>query len=297
MSTEHIPVLLQEVIEGLSIHAGDTVVDATVGGGGYTKALCDVVGSKGKVIGFDVEQQALDRAKIHVSACPCEHTFVQTNFRDVDTTLENLGITEIDAIVFDLGISSFHLESSGRGFTFLSDEPLSMTLTDTVSDDQTTAQDVVNGWAEESIADVLYGYGEERYARRIAKAIVEVRQQKPIETTQQLVQVIESAVPASYRRGKIHPATRTFQALRIAVNDELGSLTEALPKAYSLLRKGGRMAVVSFHSLEDRLVKQFFKHCSAVGATAITKKPIIPTETEKKHNPRSRSAKLRILQK
>lgn len=293
----HIPVLLQEVIDGLSVLSGDVVVDATVGGGGYTRALCERVGANGTVIGFDQDGDAIERAKKTLSDVTCTLHLVHANFRNADAELARLGIARIDGAAFDLGFSSLQLEESGRGFSFLRDEPLSMTLQTDPEHIAFTARDIINDWAEEDIANVIFGYGEERYARRIAKALVSARQAHPIETTGQLVEVIKSAVPGRYRTGAIHPATRTFQALRIAVNDELNALKEGLEKTFSLLSPGKRIAVVSFHSLEDRIVKEFSKQKEADGAVRITKKPIVPQDEEIRNNPRSRSAKLRILQK
>lgn len=293
----HIPVLLQEVIDGLLVAPGDTVVDATVGGGGYTRALCERVGTHGTVIGFDQDGDAIEQAKKELSDVPCTLHLIHANFRNIDTELARVGITQIDGAAFDLGFSSLQLEGSGRGFSFLRDEPLSMTLQTDPEHIAFTARDIINEWTEEDIANVIFGYGEERYARRIAKAVVEIRQTHPIETTGRLVEVIKSAVPGRYRTGAIHPATRTFQALRIAVNDELGALKEGLEKTFLVLKSGKRIAVVSFHSLEDRIVKEFSKQKEVSGALRITKKPIVPQDEEVRNNPRSRSAKLRILQK
>ncbi len=297
MSTLHVPVLLQTVIDGLSIEDGNIIVDATVGGGGYMKAFCERVGKSGHVIGFDEDDAALTRAKEACAHALCTTTFVHKNFRNMKEALMDLGITSVDGIAFDLGVSSFQIEDSGRGFSFLRDEPLAMTLSENPATRPFTAEDIVNRWEEEVIANVIFGYGEERYARRIAKAIVEVRKKSPITTTGQLVEIIKNATPARYAHGPIHPATRTFQALRIAVNDELGALTEGLAAAYEMVKPGGRIVAVSFHSLEDRIVKNFFRERALEGATVITKKPLTPTFEEQRQNPRSRSAKLRILQK
>lgn len=293
----HIPVLLQEVIDGLAIASGDTLVDATVGGGGYTRALCEKVGGKGVVVGFDQDGDAITRAQALLVDVPCTLHLVCANFREMRAELQKLGIQHIDGAAFDLGFSSIQLEESGRGFSFLADEPLTMALATDEKKVPFTARDIVNEWDEEDIANVVFGYGEERYARRIAKAIVAAREGEPIETTAQLVAVIKDAVPGRYRTGAIHPATRTFQALRIAVNDELNALKEGLEAAYEMLSPGKRIAVVSFHSLEDRIVKEFSKEKEKDGAVRVTKKPITPSDEEIRNNPRSRSAKLRILQK
>jgi len=293
----HIPVLLHEVIGGVRAVPGMVVLDATVGGGGYTKALGNAVGKSGTVIGLDRDGRtlAMVREKLDV---PCTLFLEQEDFRNLDLVLERLGIPNIDGATFDLGLSSLQLEESGRGFSFLRDEPLQMTFADVSETAAFTAADVVNTWKEEDIANVLFGYGEERYARRIAKEIVTTREKTPIEMTSVLVDCVKRAVPGRYRNGKIHPATKTFQALRIAVNDELNALSEGLQKAYTALATGGRMAVVSFHSLEDRIVKQYFRaRAEDENATIITKKPIVPTREEERVNPRARSAKLRILEK
>lgn len=293
----HIPVLLHEIIEGLEIQKGDVVLDGTVGGGGYTKALCDQVGEKGTVIGLDQDGTTLAQTRQKLEKTECTLHLVRSNFRNLDSVLESLAISNIDGLVFDLGLSSLQLEESGRGFSFLKDEPLYMTFSETPETSLFTAGDIINSWEEETIANIIFGYGEERYSRRIAKAIVQHRERHPIQTTKELAEIIKDAVPAVYRRGPIHPATRTFQALRIAVNDELEALSEGLSKGYEALAPKGRMVIVSFHSLEDRIVKNFYKEKSLQGSTILTKKPIVPTLEEQKHNPRSRSAKLRILEK
>ncbi len=293
----HIPVLLHEAIEGLQITEGNIVVDGTVGAGGYTRALCQAVGETGTVIGLDQDASALKavEAELHNSLCTLH--LVNSNFRHLDRVLRDLEIVNINAIVFDLGLSSLQLEESGRGFSFMKDEPLHMTFSETPEIMPFTAGDIVNTWKEEDIANVIYGYGEERYSRRIAHAIVSERKKAPISTTTELTRIIAEAVPAGYRNGPLHPATRTFQGLRIAVNDELNALSEGLSKGYAALKPGGRMAVVSFHSLEDRIVKEFFKARKGEGSTILTKKPIIPSYREQKGNSRSRSAKLRVLEK
>ncbi len=203
-----------------------------------------------------------------------------------------------DAIIFDLGVSSDQLENSGRGFSFLKDEPLLMTLKANSSPEDLTAKDVVNNWSEENLADIIYGYGEERWSRKIARGIVEARQNGEIRTTGELTGIVEKSVPVRYRKGRIHPATRTFQAIRIAVNDELRALEEGLTKGFEVLKKEGRMAVVSFHSLEDRVVKRFYQNKEREGeAKLVNKKPITPSGEEIRENRRSRSGKLRILEK
>ncbi|MDO8510136.1 MAG: 16S rRNA (cytosine(1402)-N(4))-methyltransferase RsmH [bacterium] len=294
----HTSVLLHEAIEGLAIKPGDVILDGTLNGGGHSAAICERFGEEVQVIGLDLDREAIERAKTKLANCNV--IIERSNFRNLSRVLDRHGIKNINKMLLDLGLSSDQLEVSGRGFSFRLDEPLLMTFKsekDLGSSDM-TARDIVNDWEEESIANVLYGYGEERFARRIARAIVEARKTGPIETTGELVRVIESAVPRGYRHGKIHPATRSFQALRIAVNDELGALREALAEGFSRLSSGGRVAIISFHSLEDRIVKNMFKDFSKSGqAILITKKPIIPSLEEVQINPRARSSKLRIVEK
>ncbi len=291
----HTSVLLQETIDGLALSAGKVAIDATTGGGGHTQALAQAVGPKGTVLAIDRDTDNIARARKRLTNLQAEIHFVLGNFRDIEALAQKAGITAADAIVFDLGWSSFHLDS-GRGFSFKQDEPLLMTYEATPSSETLTAKEIVNTWEEEHIADILYGFGEERFSRRIARAIAAARKEQSIETTGQLVAIIESAVPGWYKHGKIHPATRTFQALRIAVNDELEALERGLSGALSLLANSGRIAVISFHSLEDRIVKRFFKDKQADGWGEIcTKRPITASREEIQQNPRSRSAKLRIF--
>lgn len=290
---EHVSVLLKETIDGLAIKPGDVIFDGTLGSGGHTAEICACYGKDIQVFVTDKDADAIERSKKRLAGCNV--TFVEDSFRNVDKAV---GTGGIDKMLLDLGLSSNQFDESGRGFTFRKDEPLLMTMKKNPDESDITAREIVNEWAESSIADIIYGYGEETYARRIAKAIVEARKENPIETTRELTAIIEAAVPASYRRGRIHPATKTFQAIRIAVNDELGSLTEALTKGFALLHPKGRIAIISFHSLEDRIVKRFFKEKEKEGlAKVITKRPIVPTDEEIQANPRSRSAKLRIIEK
>jgi 16S rRNA (cytosine1402-N4)-methyltransferase len=294
----HIPVLVHEVVEGLAIAPDDIVLDCTVGSGGHSAALCQHLGPTGRLIGLDKDMDALRRATERLTPCPYPHALVQEDFRHLDQVLETLGITAVSKILFDLGMSSNQLEQSGRGFSFQRDEPLLMTFDDTVPAGALTAQHIVNTWREAALAEVLFSYGEERWARRIARTIVRARTQKVIATTGDLVAVIKQAVPSGRRDRRLHPATRTFQALRMAVNDELGALRAGLEHGFARLAPGGRMAVIAFHSLEDRIVKQFFRTMQAQqSATILTKKPLTPTLPEMRDNPRARSAKLRLLQR
>ncbi|GMQ95508.1 MAG: 16S rRNA (cytosine(1402)-N(4))-methyltransferase RsmH [Patescibacteria group bacterium] len=293
----HIPVLLKEVLSGLEIRSGETVLDATLGGGGHSTAICEIIGSGGTLVGLDQDSGALAAAKERLEKGACTVQLAQENFRDLDKALDKFGIGEIDKALFDLGMGTHQLEGSGRGFSFQKDEPLIMTFDPHPTENDLTAREIVNNWDEENIADILYGYGGERFARRIAKGIAKARKEGPIERTSELVEIIKKSVPAFYRKGKTHPATKTFQALRITANDEIGSLKEGLGKALRRLKKGGRVAVISFHSIEDRIVKIFFKEEAKSGEyKIITKKPIAPSRGEIAENPRARSAKLRIIE-
>jgi len=290
----HTAVLLHEVIEGLGNPR--VYLDGTLGGAGHALEMAKHAKGKLAIIGFDRDVTAIKRAQALLKGKADKVILEHTDFRNIDHVLNTHSIKEVDAILFDLGISSDELDMSGKGFSFLRDEPLFMTMGNP-KDHTFTAKDIVNTWEEETIADVIFGYGEERYARRIARTIVNYRQKKSIETTFELCEIIKMSVPGMYRHSKIHPATRTFQALRIAVNDELGALKTGLRAGYDRLASGGRMAVISFHSLEDRIVKDFNKARAIDGAIIITKKPITPSPEERAVNPRSRSAKLRILLK
>ena len=298
----HVSVLLQEVIQGLDLRAGDVVLDATLGGGGHTYAIAERVGNTGTVIALDADQAALDRSTDKLQTLSDKtgvHIILeQSNFRYIDVVLKKCAIETINKALFDLGLSSQEIEASGRGFTFRNNEPLLMTFASEILEDTLTARDIVNTWEEENIATILFAYGEERYAKRIARKITETREEKKIETTFDLVDIILKATPSAYHRMKIHPATRTFQALRMTVNDELGALKDGLYNAFEHLAPHGRIAVISFHSVEDRIVKHYFKQLIADGkAVGVTKKPITPTDAEIEKNPRSRSAKLRIISK
>lgn len=291
----HTPVLLQEVVDGLQTREGETILDATVGGGGHSEALCKAVGGKATLVCLDADEDALNRSKKRLAVCDCSFHFYQSNFRHLDTALQAFGIKSIHRALFDLGLSSEQLDESGRGFSFRGSELLAMTFAKDMGTDALTAERIVNEWDEENIAAILRSYGEERAARRIAGAIVRARGIKRITTTSELREIVLRTVP---RRGRTHPATRTFQALRMTVNDELGALTEGMEKAWSALAPRGRLAVISFHSLEDRLVKIFCRdRANESRGVRITKKPIIPTREEVLANPRARSAKLRIIEK
>jgi 16S rRNA (cytosine1402-N4)-methyltransferase len=293
-ASAHKPVLLQQTLLGLSLTEGDTAIDATAGGGGHSLALAEAIGVKGTLLAIDRDEENLARAKETLAGSLPQMHFALGNFREIDRFASEAGIAAADGILFDLGWSSDHL-LSGRGFSLQKSEPLLMTYEAHPDEKTLTAYEIVNTWDEANLADVIYGYGEETGSRRIARAICEARGKKPIETASELAEVIAQAVP---RRGKLHPATKTFQALRIAVNDELGSIEEALPKARALLSPEGRLAVISFHSLEDRIIKRTFKEWEEDGhGTIITKRPLTALREEEIENPRARSAKLRIFQK
>ena len=291
----HVPVLLKESIDDLNLKPGQVLLDGTLGGGGHSAYACKTYGVR--VIGLDLDLDAEDRARKAIGD-DAKLAFYNIGFQDLDQALQQEGIEQVDGIILDLGISSFQLDIAERGFSFRKDQPLLMTMKKDPTDEDTTASDIVNTWGEENLADIIYGYGEEKYSRRIAKGIVEARAIGEIKTTFDLVAIIEKSVPAVYRHGKIHFATRTFQALRIAKNNEIGNIEQGLAKGFEALKAGGRMSVISFHSLEDRIVKRFFiAQKDEDKATIITKRPLVPGEEEVRDNPRSRSSKLRILEK
>lgn len=287
-SVIHQPVLLQESVEGLNLKPGKILLDGTLGLGGHTRFALEMYPGLRAV--------GIDRDATHLKALGKElgiETKV-SNFAELDEALASLGVGKVDAILLDLGFSSDQLENAGRGLSFLREEPLDMRL----SGEGFTAADILNNWDVSAIELILKGFGEERYARRIAEGIGEFRRTKPFETTSELVAVIEASVPGAYRHGRINPATRTFQALRMAVNEELPNLEKGLARGFEALNPGGRFAVISFHSLEDRIVKNFFREKAQEGlGELITKKPLVASEAETAENPRSRSAKLRIIQK
>ncbi len=298
MSNMHIPVLLKETIDGLSLKKGDVYLDATIGGGGHAEEVWKRMGESVQVAGIDLDETALEIARNKLELAGCKPKLTLQSFRNIDKAVETLGIENPSKIVFDLGWNSMQVEEGERGFSFQKDEPLLMTFSRENNPEATTAYDIVNFWQEENIADIIYAYGEENFSRRIAKKIVEERAKGEIKSSLQLAEIVKYAVPIFYRFGKIHPATKTFQALRIAVNDELQSLKEGLEKAFNILQKDGRIAVISFHSLEDRIVKTFFRGLEEKEEVEIiNKKPITASEEELEKNRKSRSAKLRIVRK
>lgn len=294
----HIPVLLHESIEGLAIKQGGIYVDCTTNRAGHSYEIAKLLGKEGTLICFDLDQDALEEAKKKLGklkSAPTLH-FIHSNFRHLKETLKELNIKKVDGVLADLGLSSQELDSSGRGFSFRYDEPLQMTFDAHPTEDITTAYDIVNFWSESTIADILYGFADETYARRIARRIVEAREEGEIATTHRLVDIIASAVPFAYRHRKTHFATKTFQALRMAVNDELGSINDLISSLPDVLEPGGRAAIITFHSTEDRIVKQGLRNLGEI-LKPITKKAIIPQEEELQTNPRARSAQLRIVER
>ncbi len=285
----HVPVLLEESIQSLDLHAGDVVVDGTFGGGGHSGALlaaCPDI----TLICVDLDESAKERFEASVLAQKA--LFVQSNFKDADVILAAALKDHADKVLLDLGTSTFQLLRDDRGFSFNTDTPLRMTFAHAGSHTGITAWDIANEWEETSIADVIYAYGEDRASRKIARTIVEARMQGPIDTAKQLADIILAAIP---KNSRTHPATKTFQAFRIVVNDELAVITQALDAWWARMRPGGRISVITFHSLEDRVVKQWMK--ARIDAQHITKKPLPPSRQEQLSNPRSRSAKLRTIQK
>lgn len=299
LSFRHTPALRAEVVAGLAPRSGGRYVDGTLGGGGHAAAILEASAPDGVLLGIDADPAALAAAGAQLAPFAARVALVHGNFRDLARLARTAGFDAIDGLLLDLGVSSHQLDTPERGFSFLADAPLDMRLDPTGG---TTASDMVNQASEGELADIIYRYGEERGSRKIARTIVEARRKVRIETTGALAEIVTRALGG--RHGKIHPATRTFQALRIAVNRELESLEAALPQAVELLKPGGRLAVISFHSLEDRTVKLFFRAESGYGGASgpvrlriITKKPITAEDAEIRANPRARSAKLRIAER
>ncbi len=298
MTVRHIPVLLKEVLESLNLSKGKFIVDGTIDGGGHAREIISKIMPGGSFLGIDLDIDLLEKIKESFmkdfSGHKCDIRVEWGNYKDLDYILEQNHLGKPDGILLDLGFSSFHLDDSGRGFTFQKDERLDMRydMTSGIS-----AAEAVNSTDERVLADMIWKFGEERFSRQIAKAIAQSRRKNRIETTSQLAEVVAGAVPAFYRKGRINPATKTFQALRIYVNDELRNLSEFLQKVPTLVAKGGIVSIISFHSLEDRIVKNAFADFKKEGlAKIITKKPITASREEVARNPKSRSAKLRVLE-
>jgi len=296
---KQVPVLLGEVLAGLAPRAGGRFVDGTLGGGGHAAAVLEASAPDGRLLGIDADPAALAAARARLAAFGERVRLAHGNFRDLGRLAHEYGFDSVDGVLLDIGVSSHQLDTPERGFSFTADARLDMRLDPTSGE---TAADLVNDTPEGELADLIYRYGEERGSRRVARFIAEARRKRPIETTGELAELVARALGG--RHGKIHPATRTFQALRIATNRELESLETTLPQAVELLAEGGRLAIISFHSLEDRIVKLFFRAESGYGGSQqparlqiITKKPIEASEQEARANPRSRSAKLRVAEK
>ena len=310
MEFKHTSVLFNECINGLAIKPDGIYVDGTLGGGGHASGICQNLSKNGTLIGIDRDRDALEAAEKRLAEHECKKYFVQSNYSDIKEVLEELEIEKIDGALLDLGVSSFQLDNPERGFSYMHDAPLDMRMS---QDDDFTAYDVVNDYDAKELTEVIRKYGEERWASRIADFVVKARKTKPIETTSELVDVIKAAIPAAARRTGPHPAKRTFQAIRIEVNDELGQLERAVDEFCDVLAPGGRLCIISFHSLEDRIVKEIINKrinpctcpkefpvcvCGKVGdIKKSSNKPILPSEEELENNPRARSAKLRIAEK
>lgn len=310
MNYQHISVLLDECLENLKIKPDGVYVDCTLGGAGHSLEIANRLSTQGQLIGFDQDELAIETAKKRLACMKAKVVLIRDNFVNLKKALYYQGFEEIDGILFDLGFSSYQVDNEKRGFSYQTDAELDMRMDQR---QKLTAKYIVNFWREEELRQLIRDYGEEKWASRIAQFIVKKRAYQSINTTEELVQVIKAAIPASARRAGPHPAKRTFQALRIAVNDELNILKSALKSAIDLLKPGGRICVISFHSLEDRIVKQFYKDsardcicpkdlpvcvCNLKPTLkVITKKPITPGESELKVNPRARSALLRVAEK
>ena len=300
----HETVLLREAVDGLDVQPGDVVVDGTIGGAGHFSLLYSALGEHGTLIGIDADDEAITRAEAAITeaqgarsagtgAASPRLVLANDNFRNLGAILDQNGIEKVDRALFDLGWRGYHL-SRGRGFSFQTHEPLLMTY-GTPAEGESAAE-LLNSAPEAELADLIYQYGEERFARGIARSIVRVRKDRPLLTTDDLVAAVEGGTPSWYQHRRLHPATKTFQALRIAVNDELGAIRDGLATAIDRLACRGRIAVITFHSIEDRIVKGMFRDAAHAGkGSLVTKKPIVPSAEETARNPRARSAKLRIF--
>ncbi len=309
IGAKHISVLLDECIENLNIKPDGIYLDGTLGMGGHSYQIASRL-TTGRLICIDRDETAIERAGKRLAPFSERVTLVHGNFCDAAAILESLGIAEVDGMLFDLGVSSPQLDETQRGFSYMHDAPLDMRMN---AEDSLSAYDVVNTWQEDKLNRIFWDYGEERYARRITAAILAAREIKPIGTTLELVDIIKGAMPAAALREKQHPAKRSFQAIRIAVNDELGAISTMMETAPDKLRVGGRLCVISFHSLEDRIIKSAIAArengctcpreapictCGFIKTLkSVSRKPILPTEEEIEHNPRSRSAKLRVAER
>jgi len=288
---KHVPVLLKETIELLNLRPGDQVIDGTVGLGGHAKVILEKISPNGHLLALDRDPRQVIAAQNNLAAFGNQVKIINDSYANLAHHAYDQRITPVAAVLLDLGYSSVHVDNPERGFSFQTEGPLDMRYDPT---GELTAAEIVNTWSEEDLARIFLVYGEENNAKKIARAIIQTRVQKKLETTTELAQAIETVVP---RRGKVHPATKVFQALRIVTNDELGELERALPQIIEILKPGGRLAIISFHSLEDRIVKTFFRKQDNKTLKIINKHVIVPTEEEIEENPRSRSAKLRVAEK
>ncbi len=310
MSFHHVSVLLEETVNGLNIKPDGIYVDGTLGGGGHACEVCRRLGDKGSFIGIDQDEAAIEAAGIRLSSFGEKVTIVRSNYCDMKLQLRALGIDKVDGIMLDLGVSSYQLDTAERGFSYTKDAPLDMRMD---RRQELTAKDIVNTYSEQELYRIIRDYGEDRFAKNIAKHIVIERKKSPVETTGELIEIIKKAIPMKFQRMPGHPAKRTFQAIRIELNRELEVLKESLDDMIEMLNPGGRLCIITFHSLEDRIVKNAFKKnenpctcprefpvcvCGKVSkGRIVTRKPILPSEDELMGNSRSKSAKLRIFEK
>ncbi|ANI97731.1 16S rRNA (cytosine(1402)-N(4))-methyltransferase RsmH [Pediococcus pentosaceus] len=309
---KHTTVLLEETVNGLDVKEDGIYVDCTLGGGGHSRLILSKLGENGHLYSFDQDQTAIDYNQKNLAeyVAKGQVTFVKSNFRNLKNELNHLGIDGVDGVLYDLGVSSPQFDDAERGFSYRFDAPLDMRMDQT---QKLNAREVVNEWSYNDLVRIFFRYGEEKYSKQVARKIESTREEKPIETTGELADLIKSAIPAAARRTGGHPAKKIFQAIRIAVNDELGALEESLEQALQILNPAGRISVITFQSLEDRLVKRMFKEQTEIGDLPaglpiipddmkpkyklINRKPIIPSEDELEENRRSHSAKLRIIEK
>jgi len=313
MEYRHTSVLLHETVDGLEPKPGGVYCDGTLGGGGHAALICERIGEGGVFLGIDKDGEAILAASERLKSYRCRKLFCQTSFENIKAVLTEVGVPGIDGAVLDLGVSSRQLDDAGRGFSYMQDGPLDMRMDAGNESSGLRAEDVVNDYSEKELYRIFRDYGEERWAKRIASFIVDERKRGRIESTGQLSEIIKRAIPAAARRDGPHPSKRVYQSIRIEINDELGTLERSIGMFIDVLRPGGRLAIITFHSLEDRIVKEAFrKHedpcdcpkdapvcvCGKVpDGRRVTKKPILPSMEEMENNPRSRSAKLRIFEK
>ena len=310
MEFKHVSVLLQETVDGLNVKPDGIYVDGTLGGGGHSYEVCNRLGAKGSIIGIDQDEAAIEAASIRLKDFGEKVTIVRSNYCDMKSRLHELGIDKVDGIMLDLGVSSYQLDTADRGFSYREDAPLDMRMDQR---SEMTARDIVNDYSEMDLYRVIRDYGEDKFAKNIARHIVRERAKRPIETTGELTEVIRHAIPMKFQKKTGHPAKRTFQAIRIELNRELDVLRDSLDDMIDMLNPGGRLCIITFHSLEDRIVKSAFKKnenpctcpsdfpvcvCGKVSkGRVITRKPILPSEEEMEVNSRSKSAKLRIFER